>query len=76
MGLINKKYKAAISDTDILINFAKIERLDILEKIFEKVIVPYYVYDKELRFKAKGFFYYIEKYIKSSKVFEVIIELF
>lgn len=47
-----KKYKIAISDTDILINLAKIDRLDVLDLLFDEIIIPHYVYDKELSKKA------------------------
>lgn len=47
-----KKHKIAISDTDILINLAKIDRLDLLDLLFDEIIIPHYVYDKELSEKA------------------------
>ena len=36
-----KKYTAAISDTDILINLAKVDRLDLLSLLFSKIIIPF-----------------------------------
>lgn len=41
------KYTAAISDTDILIHFAKINKLGVLELLFSEIIVPYFVFDRE-----------------------------
>lgn len=55
-----RKYEAAISDTDILINLAKVDRLDILELVFSKIVIPHFVYDVELRRKAKSLFCKIE----------------
>lgn len=46
-------YKAAVSDTDILVNLAKVERLDILGFIFKEIVIPEYVYDREIKRKAK-----------------------
>lgn len=51
-----KKHKIAISDTDILINLAKIDRLDLLDLLFDEIIIPHYVYDKELSEKAGKLF--------------------
>lgn len=50
------KYVGAISDTDILINLAKVNRLDLLEYLFEQIIIPQYVYDIEIKKKA-GIYY-------------------
>lgn len=57
------KYTGAISDTDILIHFAKIERLEILELLFEEIVVPYFIYDDELKRKAGIFYSRIKEYI-------------
>ena len=46
------RYIGAISDTDILINFAKVNRLDVLEYLFEEIIIPQYIYDFEIKIKA------------------------
>ena len=68
-----QKYEAAISDTDILINLAKIQRLDVLELLFSKIYIPKYIYDKELKKKAKGFFCVIDKELeKENTIFEVV----
>lgn len=68
-----KKYKAAISDTDILINLAKVDKLNILELVFSRIVIPYYVYNKELRDRAKSLFCKIEEEInRQYSIFEVI----
>lgn len=46
------RYVGAISDADILINFAKAKRLDILELLFKEIIIPQYVYDDEIKKRA------------------------
>lgn len=67
-----KKYEAAISDTDILINLAKVGKLNVLNLLFSRIVIPYYVYDKELRRKAKSFFQKIDEEIhKSDSIFEI-----
>jgi predicted nucleic acid-binding protein len=38
------RYIGAISDTDILINLAKVNRLDVLEYLFKEIIIPQYIY--------------------------------
>ncbi|MEZ0536619.1 hypothetical protein ACAG39_05120 [Caldicellulosiruptoraceae bacterium PP1] len=35
------KYTGAISDADILINLAEVNRLDILELLFKEIIIPH-----------------------------------
>lgn len=68
-----KKQKVAISDTDILINLAKIDRLDILELLFEEVVIPHYVYDKELSKKAGRFLGKINsKIMEKDSIFKVV----
>ncbi|MVX65909.1 hypothetical protein GKZ28_19715 [Clostridium chromiireducens] len=68
-----KKYEAAISDTDILINLAKVDRLDILELVFSKIIIPHFVYDVELRRRAQSLFCKIEQEVnRKDSIFEVI----
>lgn len=46
------KYKGAISDTDILINLAKGDCLNLLEFLFDEIIIPQFIFDKELSKKA------------------------
>lgn len=71
--ILVKKYKAAISDTDILINLAKVDKLNILELVFSRIVIPYYVYNKELRDRAKSLFCKIEEEInRQDSIFEVI----
>ena len=57
------RYIGAISDTDILINFAKVKRLDILGCLFEKIIIPQYIYDIELKRKAGKCYSYITQIV-------------
>ncbi len=67
------KYIGAISDTDILINLAKINRLDILELLFEQVIIPQYVYDNEIKRKAAKYYSVILTAInKNGSIFRII----
>lgn len=68
-----KKYTAAISDTDILINLAKIDRLDVLSLMFTKIIIPFFVYDVELRKNTGMFFQKIEAEIKrENSIFQIV----
>lgn len=68
-----KKYEGAISDTDILINLAKVDELRVLEFIFSKIIIPYYIYNVELRRKAAVNFSKIEKAInKEGSIFQIV----
>ncbi|HFL2584271.1 TPA: hypothetical protein ACG3KG_003224 [Clostridioides difficile] len=67
-----RKYKAAISDTDILINLAKVNRLDILELLFEEITIPHYVYDTEIRKKANRFLGIITSKIHEGGVFKLL----
>lgn len=50
--IIRMRYVGAISDADILINLARINRLDILELIFKEIIIPQFVYDIEINKNA------------------------
>jgi predicted nucleic acid-binding protein len=68
-----QKYTAAISDTDILINLAKVDRLDLLSLLFSKIIIPFFVYDYELRKKTGVYFSKIEAEIKKeNSIFEIV----
>jgi predicted nucleic acid-binding protein len=68
-----QKYIAAISDTDILINLAKVDRLDLLSLLFSKIIIPFFVYDYELRKKTGIYFSKIEAEIKKeNSIFEIV----
>lgn len=53
------RYIGAISDADILINLAKVNRLEILELLFKEIIVPQYVYDVEIKKNAGIHFHVI-----------------
>ena len=44
-----KKYKCAISDTDILIDLFKSDALNLLQVLFEKVYITEFIYEKELK---------------------------
>ena len=61
------KYTAAISDTDILIHFAKIGKLGILELLFTEIVVPYYIFDDELKIWAGNVYGIIRDYILSKE---------
>ncbi len=67
------RYIGAISDTDILINLAKIKRLDILGFLFEKIIIPHYVYEREIKTKA-GIYYsvIVQEINKDGSIFEIL----
>lgn len=45
----------AILDCDILSTFAKIDRIDLLEKLFSKLQMPYAVYVELVNAKTLGF---------------------
>jgi len=65
------KYIAAISDADILIHLAKANALDILPLLFEKIIIPKYVFEREIKGKAGNYLSAIEQYIGSDKLLRV-----
>jgi predicted nucleic acid-binding protein len=46
------KYRGAISDTDILINLAKGDCINLLKLLFDEIVVPQFILDVELRKKA------------------------
>ena len=46
------RYTGAVSDADILINFAKVNRLDVFELLFKEIIIPQFVYDIEIKNNA------------------------
>ena len=67
------KYIGAISDTDILINLAKVNRLDILECLFELIIIPQFVYDHEIKRRAGIYYSVIVKAInKKGSIFKIL----
>ena len=55
-----KRYVGAISDTDILIHLTMVNGLDILELLFEIIIIPQYIYEIELPKKAGMYYNEIE----------------
>lgn len=67
------RYVGAISDTDILINLARVDRLDVLEYLFKEIIIPQYVYDVEINKKAGKYFSIINRAInKDESIFRVL----
>lgn len=67
------RYVGAISDTDILINLARVDRLDVLEYLFKEIIIPQYVYDVEINKKAGKYFSIINRAInKDERIFRVL----
>lgn len=67
------KYKGAISDTDILINLAKGDCLNLLESLFDEIIIPQYIFEKELSKKA-GINYtkIVQAIEKKNSIFKVV----
>jgi len=67
------RFIGAISDTDILINLAKVNRIDILEFLFKEVIIPQYVFDVEIKQKAGKYYGSINHAInKNGSIFSVL----
>lgn len=67
------RYIGAISDTDILINLARVDRLDVLEYLFKEIIIPQYVYDVEIKKKAGKYYSIINHAInKDGSIFRVL----
>lgn len=67
-----KKYKGAVSDTDILIHLATVKRLDVLELLFEEIFIPKEVYDREVKNKAGLSLSYINSAInKENSIFKI-----
>jgi len=46
---IEDKFQAAVSDTDILIDLFKCNAYDILNLLFDKILIPEYIFEKELK---------------------------
>jgi len=66
-------YIGAISDTDILINLAMVNRLDVLEYLFKVIIIPQYIYDVEIKKKAGKYYNIINNAIyKDGSIFRVL----
>lgn len=66
------RYVGAISDTDILINLAKVKRLDILEHLFEEIIIPQYIYDELRRKAGRCFSGIVQAFNKDEGVFKIL----
>ncbi|WP_316572046.1 hypothetical protein [Neobacillus sp. YIM B06451] len=45
---MTNKLKASVSDADLLINLSKVNRLDILESLFDEIIVPEFILRREV----------------------------
>ncbi|HHU92705.1 MAG TPA: hypothetical protein GXZ20_06165 [Halanaerobiaceae bacterium] len=67
------RYAAAISDADILINLASVNRLDVLELLFKEIIILQYVYEKEIKGNAGRYYTTINKAIcKEESIFKIV----
>ena len=67
------RYTGAISDADILINLARVNRLDILELLFKEIIIPQFVYDIEIKKNAGRYYGVINKVIhKGGSIFKIV----
>lgn len=67
------KYAGAISDADILINLAKVNRLDVLEILFKEIIIPQFVYDIEIKKNAGRYYSEIYKAVhKDGSIFKIV----
>jgi len=67
------RYVGAISDTDILINLAIVNRFDILERLFQQIIIPWFVFDVEIKNKAgKHYGTIVQAINKDGSIFQVL----
>lgn len=67
------RYVGAISDTDILINLAIVNRFDVLECLFEQIIIPQFVYDVEIKKNAgKHYATVVQAINKDGNIFKVL----
>lgn len=63
----------AITDTDILIHLAMVNRLDILEYLFKEIIIPQFVFDVEIKKKAGKYYGIINQAIsKKESIFKIL----
>ena len=70
---IKMRYTGAISDADILINLAKVNRLYILELLFKEIIIPQFVHDIEIKKNAGRYYGVINKVIhKGGSIFKIV----
>jgi len=67
------RYVGAVSDADILINLAEANRLDILELLFKKIIIPQFVYEIEIKKNARIYYSTINQAVyKDGSIFKVV----
>ena len=67
------RYVGAVSDADILINLARVNRLDVLELLFEEIIIPQFVYDIEIKKNAGKCYGVINQAIhRDGSIFKVV----
>ena len=67
------RYSGAISDADILINLARVNRLDILELLFKEIIIPQFVYNIEIKKNAGRYYSLINEAIhKDGSIFKIV----
>jgi len=72
------KFEAAVSDTDILVDLYRTGTLDLLKIVFNKVIIPDYIYSREIpniatKFKDDTFFG-LKKYIEDNEGYIVVVK--
>lgn len=66
------KYTAAVSDADILIHLLKADNLVIIEKLFQRVIIPKYVLEREVKKKHYPSYEKLQEIINDpNSIFEV-----
>ena len=67
------KYIGAVSDTDILINLAKVNRLNILNHLFEQIIIPQYIFDYEIKRRAgKSYSVIVQTLNEDGTIFRIV----
>jgi hypothetical protein len=76
---IDDKFHAAVSDTDILIDLYKCNSYNILNLLFDKIVIPEYIFEKELKrvvSRSKDIsFYEMKKYFEDPESpFEIIYD--
>lgn len=75
---IATKFEAAVSDTDILIDLYRTGTLDLLKIVFKRIVIPYYIYSRELpniasKFKD-GTLFGLKKYIEDNEGYIVVVK--
>jgi len=67
------KYAGAISDADILINLARVDKLNIVELLFKEIIIPQFVYDIEIKKSAGRCYGVINQVVhKNGSIFRIV----